>query len=188
MRCWRRPRWNRIQATIAPGVAAQQAPGGEVAADGGAVPIQGVQRVARAAWLETTRTAQPWAQEEAVGAHRQRQHATWPQTNALYPTHVAAPANTAANSRRAASRNRTDAALGNSRASNGERKRINHRPGGNRLPHRSACARICLLSRLRATARRAWRLGTTIPNHQRPGSLMLSTEWSKIGAPVVDIS
>ena len=83
---------------------------------------------------------------------------------------------------------RVDAALANCLASNGARSRSSHCPGGRRRRCPSAWARIWRLSRLRVTARRACRLGTTRPSHQSTRGALLSTEDAESGAQSVDIS
>ena len=99
----------------------------------------------------------------------------------------AALSNTSSSSARMADCSRADAALVNSRASKGARKRISHCPGRSRCWFPTACARIWRLSRFRVTACRAWRLGTTRPSHNGPADPLLSTARSRFGACAVDI-
>lgn len=91
---------------LATRVAAQQAPGGQVAASGGPVLLQRLQRIGRARGREAAGRAQPGAEEEAIAANQRDQQrvddagdgpagGAHPQEQALkngpHPAHEAVP-------------------------------------------------------------------------------------------------
>ena len=178
-----------IQATVAPRMAAQDAPRGQVATLRSAMLLEGIERIPRACRLEPAGAAEPGAEKVAIGAHRHRQDAARPKTKGRPCAHARATrANTSANSARTAACSWAEDALVNRLASIGARRRISHCPGASPRWLAAACARICRLTRFRVTACRAWRLGTTRPSQNRPSGPMLSTTPSRFGASAVDIS
>jgi len=153
------------------------------------VLVQCFDRVARTGRLKAACSAQPRAEEEAVGAHGPRQQPSREKSSCPWLRHLAAHrANNCSSSRLAAAPSAVEDALGNWRVSNGAVNRTTHCPGGNTGRARATRARILRLSKLRVAALAAWRFGTTIPSPQRTASARLFTEGASVGACAVDNS
>lgn len=183
----------------APGVAARQPPHREVTADHRTMRLQCRECIGRARWLEPTSRPQHRAQQVAVSPHhadqrcpRPRRHTNLKHLQQDWPSHGVSPAGlfagrprrrtAASKSAGSWSRSSTPSgslrALTNSRLSIGARNRTTQstdvRSGRNSAiscHHRAQNARTCRLTRLRVTALRARRFGTTRPRCGQGGRL-----------------
>lgn len=179
-----RPRLrDRVESAVAPGMAAQHTTHRQIASGTRAVRLERSQCVRRTGRKEAALRADPGAEQEAVRAHRGDQHAARQvkqlANGGLHRTQLAGRAasgrdrhwtSKVSSSWRAALRNAADAALVKTARSNGARKRTTHSPGASRASvasSRATALRTWRLIRLRVTARRAWRLGTTVPSQTR---------------------
>ena len=178
--------WHGITAPSAIRVATQQPGGRQPAAASRAVLTQRLQCISRTARLKAAGATQPRLEEHPVEPDK-AQEAPLRQRLDAGP-HGAQPArlNKPSSSSRAASASAADRAETNSVVAKPARSRTSHIPPGSRLAWRTNEARICRLSKLRVTARRAWRLGTTLPIQSTAGGL--STGDCNFGTRAVDKS
>lgn len=158
-------------AASAPWVAARQPRSHQVAAPRRAVSVDSLDRIARARRLEPALVSQPGAEQESVTAQQQQQQAG--DRPAHGETPVSRP-NIVSSSARVAQPRADEAALAKLDLSNGDFIRTTHSPPWSRSLCVCTHARMCRLIRLRVTARRARRLGTTVPSQTgqagpRPG-------------------
>ncbi len=181
-------RRHRVEATVAPGVAAQQAARGQVSTCCCTMLVKRVERVARAGRLEAAGAAEPGAQEETVGADRRGQQAARPEHRRRRIVHRRmACANNSSSSPRTAPRSASEAALRNCCALKAPRWRIITWRPAHSVRRRRMASRIWRFTKLRVAARLACRFGTTKakPSGEasRPGEL--STDSVMSGATPV---
>ena len=164
--------WHGVTAPVAIGVAAQQSGGAQPAATGSAMLLKRLQCISRAAGLEAASAAQPGLEKQPVNPDKVHQTALGQTARGGeyggqdgQSFHHAQPARPSrpSSSARAACASAVERAEMNSVVAKPARNRTSHMPLGKRSAWRAKHARICRLSRLRVTARRAWRLGTTHP-------------------------
>lgn len=182
---------------FAPGMATQHAPSAQGHAAPCAMPLQCLQRVGRACGFEAAGVPEPGLQPQAITANQQHQGIAWRVENpaglhgrAGCPGLLPARTSSCSSSLRAVAARVSDRAETKLVTGNGMRRRTSHWPAGNA----PACAatwaaktlRICRFNRLRVTARRACRLGTTQPNQCPTGRS--STGTASDEAPPVDKS
>src|SRR5207237_67556 len=105
---------HRVVAACAPGAAAHDAPGCEIRARDGAVPLQRLDRVAGAAWVEAAAGAEPRADGQLPAAHQGDERAAH---------HATACAKSCSSSARTARLSMGDVALVNCARSNAARSR-----------------------------------------------------------------
>lgn len=173
---------DRIEAAVTPGMAAQDPTRRQIAPGARTVRLERLQSIDGAGGREAALRADPGTEQQAVAAHQGDQHAarkvadeapesrheTQGPSCAASPTGRARHCDSRASiSWRAALRNASEAALVKTARSKGARSRTTHIPdarGCASLARRWAAPRISRLIRLRVTARRACRFGTTVPN------------------------
>ena len=109
-----------------------------------------------------------------------------PRTQRVARLQRRACASRASSSLRAARRKASERAEGNAETGNGWRKRTSHKPSGRTPACRSKAPCTWRFNRLRVTARRACRLGTTQPIQCAVGKS--STSGGQLGARAVDNS
>ena len=176
---------DRIEAAVTPGMAAQHAACREIGPGARAMRFERRERVGRARRLEAALRADPGTEKQSVAAHQRNQDAARQASNeAQERSHGAQRGadaaatgcrlrhcnNRASSSLRASWVKAAEAALANAARSNGARSRTSHRPGASGCilaSSRWAALRIWRLIRLRVTARRACRFGTTVPSQAR---------------------
>ena len=158
MRGWR----HLVDAALAARMAALEPMGGEVAAAERPVAVERLQRIDGTGGRETATRAQPGTEEEAVEMHQALQEPRRPSLEKDEAPHdrPAARKRRSSSARTAVFR-AADAALGNCAMEKGAFKRRNQSPAAKERPCCSKAARACRRIKLRVTARRACRLGTT---------------------------
>lgn len=161
---------HRVMSPVTPGMTTHHPPAPQGQAAPGPMLLQGLQGIGRAGGLETTGIAQPGLEQQAVATHEQHEavpgRVDQPFLHARTGGSAVAPARarSCSSSPRAAWARASERAETNCVAANGERRRTSHCPAGSWAACRANTARICRFSRLRVTARLAWRFGTTQPS------------------------
>ena len=177
-------------------MAAQQTPSGQQSALCSAMLLQRLQRIRRAAGFKAASAAQPGLEKQPVKID-QADKATLRQapkggTNTghrrlgVQPARLSKPSSKPSSSTRAVRASANDRAETKSVVAKPARNRTSHMPPDRRSACRTKESRICRLSRLRVTARRAWRLGTTHPIHRAGDEL--STDGFTCSSRAVDKS
>src|SRR5664280_1095706 len=131
---WQRCR-NRVEASLAPGVATANPADRQERARDGAMPLQRAERIGGAGRLEATGVAEPRAEDEPVAAHTGHQQAR--RRGAHGAAGRATARNRVSSSERASRRNASEAALGKTARSNGACKRTTHLPASSAAAYRS---------------------------------------------------
>lgn len=172
----------RVQPALAPGMATADPEQRQIASPRSAMPLERLERIGRAGRLKTARVAEPRAEQVAIPAHQPHEqhprqveqasdHVGPFETTWVRPGDASTQRATSdASSMRTASRKALDAALGNRLRSKPARSRTTHSPPGSAALRAPTAARISRRSRLRVTARRAWRFGTTKPSQMLAGT------------------
>jgi hypothetical protein len=192
---------------FAPRVAAQQPSRAEISPGRGAVGLDRLPGVARTAGLEAARLAKPRTQQQPVPVDEDEHRPGHPASRLgvrsvghgrgygrWWPVAIAprgarrTGAKSWPNSARTATFNSVDTAAPGGWAPGHARSRTSHTPGGRRAPSWPAAARTWRRMAFRVTARRAWRLGITMPRSAISAQLVpkLSTNLVRACPPGVD--
>ena len=124
------------------------------------------------------------AQRRSANASAVRAAPPMPISSQWSAARCAAAVRTCSSSARAARLRCSDAALVNRTRSKGERNRTIHKPAARPSAWRSMAARIWRLMRVRVTALRACRLGTTAPSQRPPGDRSSTGGADSVASPV----